>query len=428
MTRHHRQLLTQLGAIVAGIVLVVAVLRPREPQPNPQAAPATAARQAQTSPPEGAREDATNAIAESNASNGVAARSTLSRSDGREPPSGTAGREEEAPPRVIQSYSEAARRAMPAVVNILSGGSTAGDRGSSGEPGARGLEQPFGRGQGSSIGSGVIGRADGYILTNYHVIEQARSAEVVLADGQKLRAHLVGADPDTDLAVLKVDRDNLPVMVFGDVGSAQVGDVVLAIGNPFGVGQTVTHGIVSALGRSQLGLSAFENFIQTDAPINPGNSGGALVDTAGRLLGINSAIYSRNGGSLGIGFAIPASTAKDVMEQIIRTGRVTRGYIGVEPQDVTPELAEAFRLPRRDGAIVTLVIPNGPADRAGVKIGDILVRIDDRPIADVSTMLGTISRIAPGTRASFVFVRDAQELMLPIVVGRRPGQRTASVR
>src|SRR5690606_24440725 len=211
--------------------------------------------------------------------------------------------------------------------------------------------------------------------------------EVVLADGQRIAARLVGSDPETDLAVLKADRTGLPAIEFGDEGRAQVGDVVLAIGNPFGAGQTVTMGIISALGRSQLGINTFENFIQTDAAINPGNSGGALVDTAGRLIGINTAIYSRTGGSLGIGFAIPSSTVQDVMTQIIRHGRVIRGYIGVEPQDVTPELAEAFQLPRRDGAIIAGVMRGGPAEKAGVKVGDILVSMEGKQVGNVNQML-----------------------------------------
>ena len=201
--------------------------------------------------------------------------------------------------------------------------------------------------------------------------------------------------------------------------------MVLAIGNPFGVGQTVTMGIISALGRTQLGINTFENFIQTDAAINPGNSGGALVDTSGRLLGINTAIYSRTGGSLGIGFAIPSSTVQDVMNQIIKHGRVIRGYIGVEPQDVTPELAEAFRLPRRDGAIIAGIMRGGPAEKAGVKVGDILISLNGKPVGNVATMLNMISLLAPGSTARFRFLRDAEEVDVPIVVGTRPNPKAA---
>jgi serine protease DegQ len=328
----------------------------------------------------------------------------------------------------ILSYSEAARRATPAVVNILTGERV------SGGPGDPLLRDPrtrrFGEGaprpdSGSNLGSGVIASADGYILTNHHVLEEEGETEVVLSDGQRVRAKLVGSDPETDLAVLKAERSGLPAIEFGDATTAEIGDVVLAIGNPFGVGQTVTMGIISALGRTQLGINTFENFIQTDAAINPGNSGGALVDTSGRLLGINTAIYSRTGGSLGIGFAIPSSTVQDVMNQIIKHGRVIRGYIGVEPQDVTPELAEAFRLPRRDGAIIAGIMRGGPAEKAGVKVGDILTSLNGKPVTNVATMLNMISLLPPGSTARFRFLRDADEVDLPIVIGTRPNPKAA---
>ena len=340
-----------------------------------------------------------------------------------EPGTGTQG-----PTQRILSYSEAARRATPAVVNILTG-----DQALTG-PGNPFLRDPKSRRQDDSpsrqdpaanLGSGVIASADGYILTNHHVLEEEGETEVVLADGQRIRAKLVGSDPETDLAVLKADREGLPAIEFGDAAHAEIGDVVLAIGNPFGVGQTVTMGIISALGRTQLGINTFENFIQTDAAINPGNSGGALVDTAGRLIGINTAIYSRTGGSLGIGFAIPVSTVQDVMNQIIRHGRVIRGYIGVEPQDVTPELADAFRLPRRDGAIIAGVMRGGPAEKAGVKVGDILVSMDGKPVTNVTLMLNMISLLPPGSTARFRFLRDANEVELPIVIGTRPNPKAA---
>ena len=330
----------------------------------------------------------------------------------------------------ILSYSEAARRATPAVVNILTG-----DLAITG-PGNPFLRDPKSLRKGdtpplpdsaSNLGSGVIASADGYILTNHHVLEEQSETEVVLADGERIRAKLVGSDPETDLAVLKVDRQGLPAIEFGDVAKARVGDVVLAIGNPFGVGQTVTMGIISALGRTQLGINTFENFIQTDAAINPGNSGGALVDTSGRLIGINTAIYSRTGGSLGIGFAIPSSTVQDVMQQIIANGRVIRGYIGVEPQDVTPELAQAFRLPRRDGAIIAGIMRGGPAEKAGVKVGDILISLDGQPVTNVTGMLNMISLLKPGSTARFRFLRDTQEVDLPILVGTRPDPKPAPV-
>ncbi|MGE0801351.1 MAG: trypsin-like peptidase domain-containing protein [Lautropia sp.] len=338
-------------------------------------------------------------------------------------------------PRVILSYSDAARRATPAVVSILS---TAQVR--SGPPNPQSSNPFLGElrqrrslgGDGATridpsanLGSGVIATSDGYILTSHHVLEEASETEVVLADGQRIRARLVGSDPETDLAVLKADASDLPAIEFGNAGHAEVGDVVLAIGNPFGVGQTVTMGIISALGRTQLGINTFENFIQTDAAINPGNSGGALVDSNGRLLGINTAIYSRTGGSLGIGFAIPSSTAQDVMTQIIRNGRVIRGYIGVEPQNVTPELAEAFRLLRQDGAIIAGVMRGGPADRAGVRVGDILIALNDQPISNVTLMLNTIARLPPDSTARFRFLRDTTEIELPIVIGTRPNPKPA---
>ena len=345
-------------------------------------------------------------------------------------PSGTrrTGPYANTPRRSEMSFSAAAQRATPAVVNIYTGNDISNARAPiSDRRSLRGKLPPNNRdapGDGRNVeqglGSGVIVTADGYILTNHHVVEQGNEADVLLADGQRIRAVVVGTDPETDLAVLKAERRDLPAIEFGDADHARVGDIVLAIGNPFGVGQTVTMGIISALGRSQLGINLFENFIQTDAAINPGNSGGPLVDTEGRLLGINTAIYSRSGGSLGIGFAIPASTVRDVMEQIIRDGHVTRGFIGVEPQDVTPELAEAFSLPRRDGALIAGVMRDGPAERSGVKVGDILIAIDEQPIDGVSSMLSTVAKLKPGTRSAFRFIRNTAQIDVPIRIGRRP--------
>ena len=220
--------------------------------------------------------------------------------------------------------------------------------------------------------------------------------------------------------MLRVALADLPTLSFSDLERVRVGDVVLAIGNPFGVGTTVTMGIVSALGRTHLGINTFENFIQTDAAINPGNSGGALVDSSGRLLGINTAIYSRSGGSMGIGFAIPVSTARQVVDAIVKDGGVVRGYIGVEPQDLTPEIADAFRLPRREGAIIAGIVRNGPADRAGVRAGDILVAVEGQVVKDTPTMLNLIAQLEPGRTASLRFVRDGREIDLPITIGRRP--------
>ena len=324
----------------------------------------------------------------------------------------------------ILSYSEAARRATAAVVNIYTTktGRSPSDHPLFGDPLFRRYfgDQLGERPQSNSLGSGVIASADGYVLTNHHVVDGADEIEVLLADGSRARARVVGTDSETDLAVLRVDLADLPAIVFGSAESARVGDVVLAVGNPFGVGQTVTMGIISALGRTQLGINTFENFIQTDAAINPGNSGGALVDTEGRLLGINTAIYSRTGGSLGIGFAIPASTARQVMDQIVATGSVTRGYIGVEPQDLTPELAEAFKLPRNNGAIIAGIMRNGPADRSGVKVGDILIDVDGQAVPNTASMLNVIAQLKPGSTAKFRFLRDGETVEIPIRIGKRP--------
>ena len=250
------------------------------------------------------------------------------------------------------------------------------------------------------------------------MIEAADEIEVALADGRKGKATLVGSDPETDLAVLKLALPNLPSVTFGRAEDLQVGDVVLAIGNPFGVGQTTTMGIVSALGRTHLGINTFENFIQTDAAINPGNSGGALIDAQGNLVGINTAIYSRSGGSLGIGFAIPVSTARQVMEQLITTGTVTRGYIGVEPQDLTAELADAFKLSRKEGVIIAGVVRGGPAAKAGIRTGDIVVSVADKTILDTTTMLNAIAQLPPGEKVAIKIVRGGQETS--VTIGTRP--------
>ena len=322
------------------------------------------------------------------------------------------------------SYREAAKRAMPAVVNIFT---TKGTR----QPKHPFMDDPlfrrfFGDQQEEkqfSLGSGVIVSPKGYVLTNNHVIETADEIEVALADGRKAVAKMVGSDPETDLAVVKIDLPNLPAITLGHADQAQVGDVVLAIGNPFGVGQTVTMGIVSAMGRNHLGINTFENFIQTDAAINPGNSGGALIDANGNLLGINTAIYSRSGGSLGIGFAIPVTTIKSVMESIIASGQVIRGWIGVEPQDITPELAENFGLSRKNGAIIAGVLKGGPADKAGIKPGDILIAVDGKPVNDTTEMLNLIAQLTPGEKSKMTVLRKTQEATLDVVVGKRPRPR-----
>ncbi|MFN7198020.1 MAG: S1C family serine protease, partial [Hylemonella sp.] len=270
------------------------------------------------------------------------------------------------------------------------------------------------------LGSGVIVSPNGYILTNNHVIEGADEIEVILNDGRRSRARVVGTDPETDLAVLKIELDRLPVIVLGNSDALQVGDPVLAIGNPFGVGQTVTSGIVSALGRNQLGINTFENFIQTDAAINPGNSGGALVDANGQLLGINTAIYSRSGGNLGIGFAIPVATAQQVLEGIIKDGQVTRGWIGVEPSDLTPELAETFGVKADAGVIITGVLQNGPAAQAGIRPGDVITAVAGKPVHNVAELLSSVAALKPGTPAAFAVRRQDRDLAVDITPGVRP--------
>jgi Do/DeqQ family serine protease len=273
------------------------------------------------------------------------------------------------------------------------------------------------------LGSGVIVSPNGYILTNNHVIEGADEIEVILNDSRHSRARVIGSDPDSDLAVLKVELDKLPVIVLGNSDALQVGDPVLAIGNPFGVGQTVTSGIVSALGRNQLGINTFENFIQTDAAINPGNSGGALVDASGNLLGINTAIYSRSGGNMGIGFAIPVATAQQVLESIVKEGQVTRGWIGVEPSDLSPELAETFGVKTDEGVIITGVLQNGPAAVAGIRPGDVITRVAGKPVQNVSELLTRVAALKPGSPAAFTVRRQDKTLELSITPGVRPKPR-----
>ena len=322
------------------------------------------------------------------------------------------------------SYAGAARRSMPAVVHIFTTKAMLGPRHPlADDPVFRHFfGDPNDRDQRSAgLGSGVIVSAAGYVLTNNHVIEAADEIEVALNDGRKFSATLVGRDPETDLAVLKIKADaELPVLAFAQGETVEVGDVVLAIGNPFGVGQTVTMGIVSALGRSQLGINTFENYIQTDAAINPGNSGGALVDQGGNLVGINTAIYSRTGGSLGIGFAIPVSIARNVLEQIVARGEVVRGWVGVEIQDITPELAESFGLGDTRGALIAGVLRNSPADRGGIRPGDVLVAVDGKTVRDPKEMLDLVAALPPGKRAGFRVRRSGEEVDLEVDVGRRP--------
>ena len=322
------------------------------------------------------------------------------------------------------SYSDAVRVAAPAVVSIdINGQGHAARDSFSDDPRQR--RQPNRRlGEGSAertLASGVIVSKDGYLLTNRHVIQGADEINITLSDGRSATAKVVGSDAETDLAVLRVDLQDLPVITLGRIEDAHVGDVVLAIGNPFGVGQTVTMGIISALGRNHLNLSAFENYIQTDAAINPGNSGGALVNASGNLIGINSAIFAKgSGGSLGIGFAVPVSTVKEVLEGIITSGEMIRGYIGVEPQDITPAEVEALTFGRSKGAFISGVYRGGPADQAGVRPGDILVAVDDHAITDTITMLDAVARLKPGSNAHLKLLRRKEEIDLDVKVAARP--------
>ncbi len=270
------------------------------------------------------------------------------------------------------------------------------------------------------LGSGVIVASEGYLLTNHHVIDGADDIDVQLADGREARARLVGSDPETDIAVLKIELPALPVVALGDPARLQVGDAVLAIGNPFNVGQTVTAGIVSALGRNRLGLSAFENFIQTDAAINPGNSGGALVDVRGALVGINTVIYSQGGGSLGIGFAVPVDVAREVMTAILKDGRVIRGWIGVESRELTPEIVESLGLGVNSGVLVTGVLQDGPASAAGLRPGDVVTRIGNVPVTTQVELLKAVASLRPQATVSVAVQRSGKAVELALTVGQRP--------
>ncbi|MEI6612745.1 MAG: trypsin-like peptidase domain-containing protein [Betaproteobacteria bacterium] len=332
------------------------------------------------------------------------------------------------------SYHDAVKKSMPAVVNIFTSKTTAkpktrkGSNGKSSDPLFKFFfgDQPPEEEPTSSLGSGVLVSPEGIILTNHHVISDADDIDIALSDGRKVKAKIIGSDPETDIAVLKIDAKQLPSPIsFGKIESVHVGDVVLAIGNPFGVGQTVTSGIVSAMGRDHVGINTFENFIQTDAAINPGNSGGALVDTRGNLIGINTAIYSNNGGSMGIGFAIPVNLAKQVMEAILTNGSVARGWIGVEPQNLSKELAESLGLPSStEGVVLSGVLEGGPAARGGAKPGDVLIAVNGNTTKDVRQLLNQIAQIGPGNEANLKILRKDKELELKIQTGKRPKPKT----
>jgi serine protease DegS len=325
------------------------------------------------------------------------------------------------------SYAAAVDQAAPAVVNIFTARTVVERTPLQSDP-FFGQFQERGetlrRRTQTSLGSGVILSAQGYLLTNNHVIAGAEAIAVLLADGRSFEASVVGTDPDTDLAVLKiVARDDLPTLTVGRSSDLRVGDVVLAIGNPFGVGQTVTQGIVSATGRHSLGINTYEDFIQTDAAINPGNSGGALVNAHGDLVAINTAIFSQSGGSHGIGFAIPVDLARDVMTQIIEHGEVIRGWLGVEAQDVTPQLAESFGLPDTRGVLIAGIYPDGPADRAGMRPGDVIIEVDGEVIEQAYEALNLIALAQPGETVTITLWRDGRRVEAKTTVAKRPAAR-----
>ena len=322
-----------------------------------------------------------------------------------------------APATGVINLAEAARVAAPAVVSVVTSkargrnphaddpafGFFFGDR----DPGQQG------------VGSGVIVSPEGILLTNNHVVEDAGEIDVQLSDGREVRAQVVGTDPETDLAVLRIPLDKLPAITLGRSQDLHIGDPLLAIGNPFNVGQTVTAGIVSALGRNGLGLSTFESFIQTDAAINPGNSGGALVNAQGHLVGINTAIYSKSGGSQGIGFAIPTDVAMRVMQSLLKDGVVRRGWIGVEPQNLTPEIAESLQIGSRTGVLITGVLQDGPASKGGLRPGDVVVAVAGQPVASVSQLLDAVAGLEPGKPAKLTALRGQKELALTLDIVQR---------
>ncbi|QJQ96426.1 MULTISPECIES: Do family serine endopeptidase [Halomonadaceae] len=322
------------------------------------------------------------------------------------------------------SYSEAVERAAPAVANIYS--SRMVEREEHPLMSDPFFRQFFGDNTTSrqrmlsSLGSGVIVSHDGYVLTNHHVISGADQIQVALRDGRETLAEVVGTDPESDLAVLRIELDNLPVISMSDSSYIAVGDVALAIGNPFGVGQTVTMGIISATGRSHLGLNAYEDFIQTDAAINPGNSGGALINAEGALVGINTAIFSRSGGSQGIGFAIPANLARNILDELVTQGRVIRGWLGIEAQEMSQELAQSFGLNTPGGVVIAGVVPGGPADEAGLRPGDVLLEVDGRPILDGRVAMSNIAAIEPGSSLPLRVIRSGETLEVTLAVGERP--------
>jgi serine protease Do len=331
----------------------------------------------------------------------------------------------------VPGFTEVARAVTPAVVNITAARVVRGRDSHMPRDPMEEFGSPFGhpdgpRGhngprepRGGGMGSGVIISADGYIITNNHVVEGANELTVTLPDKREFKGKVVGTDPKTDLAVIKVDASGLPFTRWGDSSKLQVGEYVLAIGNPFGLNSTVTLGIVSALGRGRMGITQYEDFIQTDAAINPGNSGGALVNTAGELVGINTAIISQTGGYQGVGFAVPAGMARPVLESLIATGKVVRGHLGVAIQDLTADLAKSFGLKQAKGALVSSVAEDSPAERAGLKQGDVITAYQGKPIEDPATLQREVTRTSVGTKAVLKVIRDGRDMELTVVVGEQ---------
>ncbi len=337
------------------------------------------------------------------------------------PAAGTAA---PAPGLPVQGFADIAQAVTPAVVNIVAARPQGRDpRGQMeeffnfrGPRAPHDMPEPRGGGQ----GSGVIVTPDGYVLTNNHVVDSAKELTVTLPDKREFKGRIVGTDPKTDLAVVKIDGKDLPYVPWGDSTSLRVGDYVLAVGNPFGLNSTVTLGIVSALGRGRMGITQYEDFIQTDAAINPGNSGGALVNTKGELVGINTAIFSRSGGSEGVGFAVPTSLGRPIFDSLTKTGKVVRGWLGIGIQDVTQDLAKSFELKESKGALVSEVKEDSPAERGGLKPGDVITAYQGTPVPDGMTLQRLVAKTPIGTKASVRIARDGREKDLTVTVGELP--------
>ena len=341
--------------------------------------------------------------------------------------------------KLSDSLAEVAEAVKPSVVNISTTTTTVVDENPMGDmfndplfrrffgdpsnPHGGGKQKQKQKQKASALGSGVIVSDNGYILTNNHVIKNADEIKVLLTDKREFKGKVIGSDPKTDLAIIKIDAKGLPVLPFGDSGALKIGDVVFAVGNPFGLNQTITMGIVSAVGRSNVGIADYEDFIQTDAAINPGNSGGALVSSEGRLVGINTAIFSTSGGYMGIGFAIPSNMARSVMDSIIKHGRVIRGWFGVSIQNLTTDLADHFGIKDRQGALVSDVVKDSPAQKAGIKRSDVIVAYNGKKVADATALRNLVADTKPGTTVEVTVVRDKAEKVLKVAVSEQPEAR-----